>query len=109
MYPASMEPKFDAPRLAINRVYTRTGDNGETGLAGGQRVAKDSRRIEAYGSPKGSIEHTALLHAAHETPNQKIPLLALLLKVHHTLIKRLARNAKNRVIRESPRDTSTSR
>ena len=42
--------KFDEPRLAINRVYTRRGDAGETGLAGGQRVAKDSPRIECYGT-----------------------------------------------------------
>jgi len=42
--------KYDEPRVAINRVYTRTGDKGETGLAGGQRVAKDSLRIEAYGT-----------------------------------------------------------
>ena len=45
----STEP-FDEPRLAINRVYTRTGDQGETGLAGGQRVPKDAARIEAYGT-----------------------------------------------------------
>ena len=32
---------FDQPRLAINRVYTRQGDQGETALAGGQRVPKD--------------------------------------------------------------------
>ncbi len=42
--------KFDDPRLAINRVYTRTGDQGETGLAGGQRIPKDALRIEAYGT-----------------------------------------------------------
>lgn len=41
---------FDDPRVAITRVYTRGGDKGETGLAGGQRVPKDSRRIEAYGT-----------------------------------------------------------
>jgi cob(I)alamin adenosyltransferase len=34
----------------ITRVYTRTGDDGTTGLGGGQRVAKDSARIEAYGT-----------------------------------------------------------
>lgn len=50
MYSRSMENKFDQPRLAINRVYTRMGDAGETALAGGQRVPKDSRRIEAYGT-----------------------------------------------------------
>jgi len=41
---------FDDPRMAINRVYTRGGDKGETGLAGGQRVPKDALRIEAYGT-----------------------------------------------------------
>jgi cob(I)alamin adenosyltransferase len=34
----------------ITRVYTRTGDDGTTGLAGNQRVAKDSARIESYGT-----------------------------------------------------------
>ncbi len=32
------------------RIYTRTGDDGTTGLIGGQRVSKDSPRIEANGS-----------------------------------------------------------
>ena len=45
-----MSEPFENPRLAINRVYTRRGDSGETTLAGGQRVAKDSLRIEAYGT-----------------------------------------------------------
>lgn len=34
----------------ITRVYTRTGDDGTTSLGAGQRVAKDSRRVEAYGT-----------------------------------------------------------
>ena len=34
----------------ITRVYTRSGDDGTTGLGGGQRVPKDSARIEAYGT-----------------------------------------------------------
>lgn len=34
----------------ITKVYTRTGDDGTTGLGGGQRVLKDSARIEAYGT-----------------------------------------------------------
>jgi cob(I)alamin adenosyltransferase len=36
--------------IRITRVYTRTGDKGETGLVGGKRVTKDSPRIEAYGT-----------------------------------------------------------
>jgi cob(I)alamin adenosyltransferase len=34
----------------ITKVYTRTGDDGTTGLGGGQRVPKDSMRIAAYGT-----------------------------------------------------------
>jgi cob(I)alamin adenosyltransferase len=36
--------------IRITRVYTRTGDKGDTALVGGVRVPKDSARIEAYGT-----------------------------------------------------------
>ena len=36
------------PRL--DRIYTKTGDEGLTGLGGGQRVPKDSQRVIAYGT-----------------------------------------------------------
>lgn len=34
----------------LSKIYTRTGDKGETGLGDGSRVAKDSLRVEAYGT-----------------------------------------------------------
>src|SRR5262249_37413418 len=36
--------------IRITRVYTRTGDKGDTALVGGRRVPKDSACIEAYGT-----------------------------------------------------------
>lgn len=36
--------------LIMVRIYTRTGDRGETGLIGGKRVSKAHPRIEAYGT-----------------------------------------------------------
>jgi len=37
-------------RLAKSKLYTRTGDEGQTALYGGGRVGKDHLRVEAYGS-----------------------------------------------------------
>lgn len=34
----------------LSRIYTRTGDDGSTGLGDGTRVGKDSARVEAYGT-----------------------------------------------------------
>src|SRR5262245_10186546 len=36
--------------VRINRVYTKTGDDGQTSLIGGQRVSKSTLRIECYGT-----------------------------------------------------------
>ncbi|MBV9301702.1 MAG: cob(I)yrinic acid a,c-diamide adenosyltransferase [Acidobacteriaceae bacterium] len=44
------EKTFNEPRIALNRIYTRMGDEGQTRLAGGQRVEKDDLRIECYGT-----------------------------------------------------------
>lgn len=35
--------------VKINKIYTRTGDDGTTGLADGSRVEKDCQRVRAYG------------------------------------------------------------
>jgi len=36
--------------VVLNRIYTRTGDKGDTGLASGVRVSKSDPRVEAYGT-----------------------------------------------------------
>ena len=34
----------------LSKIYTRTGDDGTTGLGDGTRVPKDGERVEAYGT-----------------------------------------------------------
>lgn len=36
--------------VILNKIYTRTGDDGSTGLATGERVAKWNLRVESYGA-----------------------------------------------------------
>ena len=36
--------------VVLNKIYTRTGDGGETALGNGARVAKHSARVAAYGT-----------------------------------------------------------
>jgi cob(I)alamin adenosyltransferase len=47
------------------KIYTRTGDRGETSLMGGRRVAKDDPRVAAYGDVD---ETNAAIGAARATP-----------------------------------------
>ena len=43
------------------KIYTRTGDKGQTSLLNGKRVAKDSLRIEAYGTIDELNSHLGML------------------------------------------------
>lgn len=55
--------------VKLNRIYTRTGDDGTTGLVGGQRVAKDDRRVEAFGDvDEANAAIGAAIVAASEAP-----------------------------------------
>jgi cob(I)alamin adenosyltransferase len=81
--------KYNEPRLAINRVYTRSGDKGETSLVGGQRVSKDTLRIEAYGTVD---ELNAFVGIARSTTEELAtahpplaPLDVILKRVQHEL------------------------
>jgi len=54
--------------VVLNRIYTRTGDKGETALGTGKRVAKFDLRIEAYGTvdETNACVGVARLHAADD-------------------------------------------
>ena len=45
------------------KIYTKTGDKGKTSLFGGMRVAKDARRLEAYGSVDELNSHIGLVRS----------------------------------------------
>ncbi len=47
--------------MKILKVYTKTGDKGETSIVGGIRVKKSSRRLEAYGTVDELNSHLGLL------------------------------------------------
>jgi len=51
--------------VVLNKIYTKTGDRGETALGDGTRVAKTSPRVEAYGTVDelNSIVGIAVFHA----------------------------------------------
>src|SRR5215469_1706432 len=81
--------QFDPPRLAINRVYTRQGDQGETSLAGGQRVAKDGPRIEAFGAVDELNSFAGFARALAEEMTDRNgrvwPLVPWLTRIQHEL------------------------
>jgi len=61
----------------LTRIYTRTGDDGTTGLVGGQRVKKNALRIEAYGtidelSSAIGLARTALTDVMRTRPVQDL-------------------------------------
>jgi cob(I)alamin adenosyltransferase len=67
--------------VVLNKIYTRTGDDGTTGLVTGERVRKTHPRVEAY----GTVDETnaalglARLHAADE------PLAGMLARIQNEL------------------------
>ena len=77
-----MSVAFEKPRLAINRVYTRRGDAGETSLAGGQRLPKNDLRIEAYGAVD---ELNSFIGLARESARELTELYEILGRVQHEL------------------------
>jgi cob(I)alamin adenosyltransferase len=66
----------------LSRIYTRTGDDGTTGLGDGSRVAKDSLRVEAYGALDELNSAVGVLLAV---PDQPEAVIACLTDVQHEL------------------------
>ncbi len=58
--------------VTLNKIYTRTGDGGDTALGDGTRVSKDSTRVEAYGTVDelNSIIGIARLHVDDKLDQQ---------------------------------------
>ena len=75
--------------VKLNKIYTRTGDKGTTGLANGDRVAKNHTRIDAYGTVDETNASLGLvLHALEqEGPNKEddIDLQAMILRIQNDL------------------------
>ena len=66
----------------LSKIYTRTGDRGDTGLGDGLRVNKDGLRVEAFGSVDELNSHIGLLIAQAAVP---AAIRATLTQVQHEL------------------------
>ncbi len=72
--------------VKLNKIYTKTGDKGTTGLASGDRVAKHNIRIEAY----GTVDETnaslglALVALKQDDPNYE-QLSPMILRIQNDL------------------------
>ena len=65
----------------LSKIYTRTGDKGDTGLGDGSRVDKDNIRVEAFGTVD-ELNSTIGMILAHDIPG---PITQCLNKVQHQL------------------------
>ncbi|MEO7670250.1 MAG: cob(I)yrinic acid a,c-diamide adenosyltransferase [Myxococcales bacterium] len=55
--------------VRLNRIYTKAGDGGATRLVGGQKVPKDSLRIQAYGTVDELMSCLGLVRTALSEPD----------------------------------------
>jgi cob(I)alamin adenosyltransferase len=70
--------------VVLNRIYTRTGDKGETALGTGERVSKASLRIEAYGTVDETNATIGLVRL-HTTAPELTVLDAMLARIQNEL------------------------
>ena len=68
----------------LSKIYTRTGDDGTTGLGDGSRVAKESARVEAYGTVDEANSAVGVVLAAGSVPRE---VRDCLIEVQHDLFE----------------------
>ena len=68
----------------LSRIYTRTGDDGSTGLGDGSRTSKDSARVEAYGTVDEANSAIGVVLALESVPEN---IRSLLTEVQHDLFE----------------------
>jgi cob(I)alamin adenosyltransferase len=68
----------------LSKIYTRTGDDGTTGLGDGSRVAKDSLRVAAYGTVDEANSAIGMIMACAAMPAK---ITAVLTEVQHDLFE----------------------
>lgn len=68
----------------LSKIYTRTGDDGTTGLGDGSRTPKDSLRVEAYGTVDEANSAIGMVLAADSVPDN---VRACLTEVQHDLFE----------------------
>jgi cob(I)alamin adenosyltransferase len=83
------EKTYKDPSIALNRIYTKTGDKGSTRLVNGRQVPKDDLKIEAYGTVDelNSFVGTACVSARElaATSSEMGRLADILVRVQHEL------------------------
>ncbi len=68
----------------LSNIYTRTGDDGTTGLGDGSRTSKDSARVEAYGTVDEANSAIGMVLAAAAIPDD---VRECLIEVQHDLFE----------------------
>ena len=68
----------------LSKIYTRTGDDGTTGLGDGSRTSKDSARVEAYGTVDEANSAIGMVLAAAAVPED---VRLCLTEVQHDLFE----------------------
>lgn len=68
----------------LSKIYTRTGDDGSTGLGDGSRTPKDSARVEAYGTVDEANSAIGMVLATDTVPTE---IRQCLTEIQHDLFE----------------------